>query len=172
MDTFRKFTWPEGIEESVLRQKKVSCQIPVQAEYRRTTHKRESATLINSIYKDTGCIVVAHWDQSIIKRFDIFVGAGSKNAIAAVNKWIARGDEKSKDAAAWAKTPAFNHAQWYQEELERQENERMEFFLGPVPEAQEGEPMRPKVDYNNAILGLQLTPIFRLSSTGQTICST
>ena len=138
-------TWPEGIEESVLRQKKVSSTIPVQAEYRRTTHRREGATFINGIYKDTGCIVVAHWDQSVIKCFDVFVGAGSKSAIAAVNKWIARGDEKSKDAAAWAKIPAFNHAQWYQEQLEQMEAEKMEFFLGAIPDVQEGEHVRPKV---------------------------
>ncbi|KAF2631906.1 hypothetical protein BU25DRAFT_454288 [Macroventuria anomochaeta] len=145
MDRFRSFTWPDGIAESDLKQKKVSQIIPVHAEYRRTTHRREGATLINSVYKDTGCIVVAHWDQSTIKRFDVFVGAGSKSATAAINKWIARGDEKSTDAAAWAKTPAFNHAQWYQEELERQEEERMEYFLGPEPESQEGEPVRVKI---------------------------
>lgn len=141
----RSFTWPDEIEESALRQKKVSQTIPVHTEFRRTTHRREIATLVNSTYKDTGGIVAAHWDQTQIKRFDVFVGAGSKSAVAAVNKWIARGDEKSKDAAAWAKLPAFNHAQWYQEELERQEEERLELFLGPEPEEQEDEPVRVRV---------------------------
>lgn len=142
---FRSFTWPDDIEESALRQKKVSQTIPVHTEFRRTTHRREITTLINSIYKDTGGIVAAHWDQTQIKRFDVFVGAGSKSAIAAVNKWIARGDEKSKDAATWAKLPAFNHAQWYQDELERQEEERLELFLGPEPEEQEDEPVRVRI---------------------------
>ena len=145
MERFRSFTWPEGIEESVLRQKKITCTIPVYAEHRRTTHRIEGTTLINNVYKDTGCIVVAHWDQSTIKRFDVFTGAGSKNAVAAINRWIARGDEKSKDSAAWAKTPAFNHAQWYREQLEQIEDEKMEFFLGPIPDVQEDEPVRPKV---------------------------
>lgn len=101
--------------------------------------------MINSIYNETGCIVVAHWDQQIIKRFDVFASAGSKSAIAVINKWIARGDEKSKDAAAWAKTPAFNHSQWYQEQLEQMEDERMEFFLGPIPDEHDGDPVRERV---------------------------
>src|SRR5690242_10864341 len=145
MERFQKFTWPEGIEESVLRQKKVTCTIPVHGEFRRITHRREGTTFVNSIYNETGCIVVAHWDQQTIKRFDVFAGAGSQNAVVAVNKWIARGGEKSKDSSAWAKTPAFNHDKWYQEQLERNEDERMEFFLGPVPDAQPGDPVRESV---------------------------
>jgi hypothetical protein len=144
-ERFRSFTWPNDIEESALRQKKVIQTIPVHAEFRRPTHRREIATLVNSIYKDTGGVVAAHWNQTEIKCFDVFVGAGSKSAIAAVNKWIARGDEKSKEAAAWAKLPAFNHAQWYQEELERQEEERLQLFLGREPKEQENEPVRVKV---------------------------
>lgn len=145
----RSFTWPDDIEESALRQKKVKERIPVQAEFQRTTYKREISTFVNSIYTDTGGIVVAHWDQNQIKRFEVFVGPGSKSAIVAVNKWIKRGDEKSKDAAAWAKLPAFNHDQWYREELERREHDRLELFLGPEPEEQEDEPVRVKVPYSN-----------------------
>ena len=81
----------------------------------------------------------------MIKRFDVYAGTGSKDAVATLNKWIARGDQKSRGSSAWAKTPAFNHDQWHQEQLELLEEERMEFFLGPIPDAQEGEPMRPKV---------------------------
>lgn len=62
-----------------------------------------------------------------------------------MNEWIARGDEKSKDAAAWAKLPAFDHAKWYQEELERREEERLQVFLDPEPEMEEGAPIRVKV---------------------------
>lgn len=144
-DRSRPFTWPKDVEEHALRQKKIGQTIPVHPEFRRPTHRREIDTLVNSIYKDTGGIVAAHWEQTQIKRFDVFVGAGTRSAVAAVNKWIARGDEKSKDAAAWAKLPAFNHAQWYQEELERQEEERLEQYLGPEPEQQENEPEREKV---------------------------
>ncbi|KAF3040941.1 hypothetical protein E8E12_007922 [Didymella heteroderae] len=140
-ERLRSFTWPNDIEEPALRQKKVIQTIPVHTEFRRPTHRREIATLVNSIYKDTGSIVAAHWSNNEIKRFDVFVGAGSKNAIAVVNNWIGRGDEKSKDAAAWAKLPAFDHTKWYQEELERQEEERRQLFLGPEPEHQEGEPI-------------------------------
>lgn len=141
----RSFTWPDDIEESALRQKKVVQTIPVHTEFRRQTHRREIATLVNGIYKDTGGIIAAHWDQTEIRKFDVFVGAGSKGAITAINKWIARGDEKSRDAAAWARLPAFDHAKWYQEELERQEEERLQVFLGPEPEVEEGAPIRVKV---------------------------
>lgn len=152
MERFRWPSWPSGIEASVLGQKKVSCTIPVHAEYRRTTHRRDCATLLDGIYKDTGCIVVAHWDQLTIRQFEVYAGAGSKGAVAAINKWIARGHEKSTDSAAWAKLPAFNHAQWAQDAFERDEEDRMEFFLGPVPDAQEGEPVRPKVSLSTQTL--------------------
>lgn len=159
----RKFTWPDDIEESTLRQKKVIQTIPVHTEFWRAAHRREIATLVNSIYKDTGGIVAAHWDQTEIKKFDVFVGAGSTNAVAAVNKWIARGDEKSKDAAAWAKLPAFDHAKWYQEELERQEEERLQVFLGPEPEVEEGVPIRVKVRVSMR-LDLLIVADFQISS--------
>ncbi|KAJ4986899.1 hypothetical protein SVAN01_07577 [Stagonosporopsis vannaccii] len=160
MERLRLFTWPKGVEESVLRQKKVTCTIPVQAEFRRTTHRREADTFVNSVYSETGCIVVALWDRQTIKRFDVFAGAGSQNAVNAINKWIARGDERSKDASAWAKTPAFNHTQWYQDQLEREEAERMEFFLGPLPNEQEGLPMRESiiVDWPEDLAEDDITP--------------
>lgn len=141
----RSCTWPDGIEESALRQKKIIQIIPVHTEFQRPTHRREIVTLVNSIYNDTGDIVAAHWDQTEIRKFDVFVGAGSRGAIIAVNKWIARGDKQSRDAAAWAKLPAFDHAKWYQEELERQEEERLQIYLGPEPKAKEGEPILLKV---------------------------
>lgn len=140
MERFRKFNWPDGVDESVLRQKRVTCTIPVHGEHRRATHQNEGRTLINSVYRDTGCIIVAHWDQHVIKQFDVFAGPGSRNAIAAINKWIARGDERSKDSSAWAKTPAFDQEQWDQELLARMEDEQAEIYLGPMPDAQEGDP--------------------------------
>lgn len=145
MEAFRKRTWPDGIEGSVLAQKTVIRQIPVHAEHRRATHQAEGRTLVNSIYGDTGCIVVAHWDQQSIKCFDVFAGPGSVNAIAAINKWVARGDEKSRESSAWAKMPAFNQEQWLQEQLERIEDEQTDMYLGPVPEAQNDESMRSTV---------------------------
>lgn len=145
MERSRSISWPNDIDESILKQKKISCTIVVQKEYQRTTQRREGAALISSIHKDTGCIVVAHWGQSAIKRFDVYAGTGSKNAVATINKWIARGDQKSRAPSVWAKTPAFNHGQWHQEQLELLEEEKMEFFLGPIPDFQEGEPVRPKV---------------------------
>lgn len=148
MERFRLTSWPTGVDEALFRPKKVAHKIHVHAEFRRITHRREGTSLIDGIYKDTGCIVVAHWDQSRIERFDVYAGPGSKSAVAAINKWIARGDQKSKESSAWAKTPAFNQAQWYQEKLEQMEEEQMEFFLGPIPEVQGGEPMRPKVTTN------------------------
>lgn len=166
MDRIQSFSWPKGIEESVLRQKKVTCTIPVQAEFRRVTHRREVETLVHGIHNETGCIVVAHWDQQTIKRFDVFASPGSKNAVGAVNKWIARGDQKSKDASAWAKTPAFNHAQWYQERLEQLEDERMEFFLGPIPDDQEGDPARERVCHCQHSRALTADQTLRSSYTG------
>lgn len=145
MERLRPISYPNGVDESTLRQKKVYCTIPVNAEYKRETHRREGTILVDSVYNDTGCIVVAHWEQSTVKRFDVYAGAGSQSAVATINRWIARGEQKSKDSSAWAKTPAFNHAQWYQEELERREEERMEGFLGSVPDMREDEPVWPKV---------------------------
>ena len=168
----RSFTWPDDIEESALRQKKVGQTIPVHTEFRRPTYRREIAALVNSIYKDTGGIVVAHWDQTEIKKFDVFVGAGSKGAIVAVNKWIARGDEKSREAAAWAKLPAFDHAKWYQEELERQEEERLQVFLGQEPEVEEGAPIRVKVCVSILLDFLIVTDVqIRLLAVGRTSSS-
>jgi hypothetical protein len=146
MERFQPKSWPTGVEESVLGQKKVSYRIPVHAEYRRATHRREGAILIDSIYNDTGCIVVTYWDQSTIRRFDVYAGAGSKSAVAAVNKWIARGGRKSKESSVWANTPAFKQDQWCQDQLELREEETMELFLGPIPNMQEGEAIRPKVN--------------------------
>lgn len=145
MERLRPISWPNDVDEATLKQKKISCTILVQREYQRTMRRREGAALVDNIYKDTGCIVVAHWEQSKIRRFDIYTGTGSKNAVAALNKWIDQVDQKSRGPSAWVKTPAFNHDQWHQEQLGLLEDERMEFFLGPIPDVQEGEPARSKV---------------------------
>ncbi|KAF9696079.1 hypothetical protein EKO04_006091 [Ascochyta lentis] len=160
MERVRTISWPTGVEESILRQKQVSNTIPVHAEYRRATHRREGATLIDSIHKETGCIVVAHWDHSTIKRFDVYAGTGLKSAVAAINKWITRGDQKSKESSAWAKVPAFNQAQWCQDQFELEQEEKMGLFLGPVPDMQEGEAMRPKItlDWPKDLLSIEVTP--------------
>ncbi|KAJ8108105.1 hypothetical protein OPT61_g8405 [Boeremia exigua] len=158
MERYR--SWPSGIQECVLRQKTITSEIPVHIEFRRDTHRREGETFVNGIYNETGCIVVAHWDHQVIKRFDVYAGAGSKDAIAAVHKWIARGKEKTKESAAWAKTPAFNHTQWYQEQLDQMEEDRLGFFLGPKPAALEGEHTLPTVivDWPQDILDYEITP--------------
>ncbi|KAJ4361164.1 hypothetical protein N0V95_002133 [Ascochyta clinopodiicola] len=160
MERFRPMSWPTCVEESAFRPKKVSCPIAVHAEYRRDTHRSEGATLVDSIYRDTGCIVVAFWEQSTIKRFDVYAGADLKGAVATINKWISRGDQKSRESSVWAKTPAFNQDQWYQGQLELKEQERMELFLGPVPDTQEGEALRPRitVDWPEDLLGVEATP--------------
>ncbi|UPX10798.1 uncharacterized protein EKO05_0001437 [Ascochyta rabiei] len=160
MERFRQISWPTSVQESTLRPKKVSCTIAVHAEYRRGTHRSEGATLVDSIYKDTGCVVVAYWEQSTIKRFDVYPGAGLTDAVAAINKWIARGAQKSKESAVWAKTPAFNQSQWYQDQLELLEQERMELFLGPVPDTRENEAVRPRItiDWPEDLLGIEVTP--------------
>lgn len=171
MERLRPTTWPEGIDEAILKQKKISSHITVHAEYRRETYRREGATLINGIYRDTGCIVMVHWEQTKIKHFDVYAGAGSKKAVAILNTWIAQGSQKSKDSSAWAKTPAFNHAQWYQEQLEQMEDESLEYFLGPTPEVQEGAPVRPKVRIFDWPGKSQLTRNSRSRSTGPKTCS-
>lgn len=147
MEAYPRSSWPRGLTLSDIKSRPISNTIHVHQEFRRSTHHREGDNLINSVYKETGCIVVAHWEQRSIKRFDVFGGSNCSNAVAAINKWIARANEKSTDAAAWAKMPAFNHDEWYQEILQQEEEEHSERFLGPVPAVQEGEPMRQKVTF-------------------------
>jgi hypothetical protein len=147
MESYPMKSWPQGVLESDIKQKKVACKIPVQPEYRRPTHRREGDTLVNSVYKDTGCIVVAHWQQQYIAGFEVLASPNSSNAVAAINHWIARGNEKSKESSAWAKMRAFNVDDWYQQQLQQQDNERRERFLGPVPNAQEDEPERLTVKF-------------------------
>jgi hypothetical protein len=147
MERNPKPSWPQGVPESDIKQKRIACKIPVHAEYRRPTHRREGETLVNSVYKETGCIVVAHWQQQFIVGFEVLAGPNSNNAVAVINQWIAQGNEKSKDSSAWAKMPAFNIDGWYQQQLQQQDNERRERFLGPVPNVQEDEPERLKVKF-------------------------
>lgn len=130
-------TLPNGIEPSALRDKKVTSTIQIQPELRRETVRRECENLINSIYSDTGGIVVAHWNRQTIKHFDVYAGAGSKKAIAAVNDWINRGDVKSKDSAAWPKIGSYCPAQWIQGYLAEEEEQRAAFFLGPIPDRED-----------------------------------
>lgn len=147
METYPRKSWPLGLQESEIRHKKVACKIPVQPEYRRTTHLREGVTLVNSVYKDTGCIVVAHWQQQFIVGFDVLTGPNSSNAVASINQWIAQGNEKSKESSAWAKMHAFKFDNWYQQQLQQQDNELRERFTKPVPDVQEDEPERLKVRF-------------------------
>ena len=140
-------SWPQGVPESDIRHKKVAYKIPVQPEYRRPTHRREGDNLVNSVYNETGCIVVAHWQRQFIVGFDVLTALNSSNAVASINQWIARGDEKSKESSAWAKMPAFKFNDWYQQRLQQQDNEFRERFLGPVPDVQEDEPERIKVRF-------------------------
>ena len=147
MDRYPKLSWPQGVLKTDLNQKKVACTIPVHLEYRRPTHPREGDTLVNSVYKDTGCIVVAHWQQQSIDHFDVYPGSNHSNAVAAINRWIARGNEKSAESSAWAKMRAFNFDDWYQQRLQQQDNELRLRFLGPVPDVQEDEPERQKVKF-------------------------
>ncbi|OSS49695.1 hypothetical protein B5807_06148 [Epicoccum nigrum] len=160
MERNPKPSWPQGVPESDIKQKRIACKIPVHAEYRRPTHRREGETLVNSVYKETGCIVVAHWQQQFIVGFEVLAGPNSNNAVAVINQWIAQGNEKSKDSSAWAKMPAFNIDGWYQQQLQQQDNERRERFLGPVPNVQEDEPERLKivVHWPRDLLVQELTP--------------
>ena len=103
--------------------------------------------MANSVYKDTGCIVVAHWQQQFIVGFDVLTGPNSSNAVASINQWIAQGNEKSKESSAWAKMHAFKFDNWYQQQLQQQDNELRERFTKPVPDVQEDEPERLKVRF-------------------------
>ncbi|EOA81902.1 uncharacterized protein SETTUDRAFT_96874 [Exserohilum turcica Et28A] len=125
-----------AIDQNALRGMKPNRIIPVPPEFRRSCRASERDLIINDIHVNTGCRVLAQWDQSIIYQFEIFgTGAGLEKAIRYINQWISNAHTKSKESTAWAKTPAFDANAWYYEQVEGLELQRKQVFKGPAPES-------------------------------------
>lgn len=135
-----------AIDQNALRGMKPNRIIPVPPEFRRSCRASERDLIINDIHVNTGCRVLAQWDQSIIYQFEIFgTGAGLEKAIRYINQWISNAHTKSKESTAWAKTPAFDANAWYYEQVEGLELQRKQVFKGPAPEVAEGGTALSKV---------------------------
>jgi hypothetical protein len=125
---------------NVLKNRKPNKVIPVPPEFRRLSHARERENLVNDIKISTGCIVEPEGEQGRIHQFGIIgAGAGLEKAIRHINEMISNTHIKSKDAAAWAKIPAFDANKWYYEQVADMEQRLKQVFKGPLPKAAEGE---------------------------------
>jgi hypothetical protein len=114
--------------------KKPNKVIPVPHEYRRQTLVRERDTLISEIRAETNCVVIPHWDQGVIKSFDIFgSGPNVEKAVRHLHQWISNAHTKSIASSAWAKMSAYNYDKWYYEEVEKLESERKQRFKESIP---------------------------------------
>lgn len=125
-----------GVDLEEYKHKKVNRIIPVHQELRRDVYQRECDQLLQEVKVDTGCIVVAYWDQYKIIKFDIFGGPGVEKAVGMLNKWIERAHKKTKDSAAWAKLSAYDENKWYNGEVEQMEQVRKNIYK---TDAAEGE---------------------------------
>ncbi|KAF2131619.1 hypothetical protein P153DRAFT_336064 [Dothidotthia symphoricarpi CBS 119687] len=135
--------------------------IPVPLEYRRKTLARERDVFVRDLEVKTGCEVELHWDQGRITQFDLFgSGAGVEKAVRHINQWISNAHVKSREAASWAKTPAFDANKWYYEEIEAMELEHKQKFKGPVPDASEDarQLLRATVDWPEDLSIQSITP--------------
>jgi hypothetical protein len=133
------------IDQSTIAGKKPNKIIPVPHEYRRQAFARECDTLIHDLKTETGCIVVAHWNQGNINitSFDIYgSGPGIEKAVRHLHQWISNAHAKSMASSAWAKTTAYNYDKWYYEEVEHMENVKKQRFKGPIPP--DNDPDAPK----------------------------
>ncbi|KAL6708415.1 hypothetical protein ACN47E_002678 [Coniothyrium glycines] len=130
----------------IITDRKPNKSIPVPLEFRRISQPSEREILVYNVKLKTDCILVPRWEESRIHRFDIYGSAsGVDKAVAIVNKWITNAHSKSKDASAWAKTPAFDLNQWQDERDLETENELKKEFLRPRPDMAEDAVHLPRV---------------------------
>ncbi|KAH3960469.1 hypothetical protein HBI25_223150 [Parastagonospora nodorum] len=114
--------------------KKPAKVIPVPSEYRRQTLARERDTLVHDLRVETNCHVVPHWDQGMIRSFDIYGAATCvEKATGRINHWISNAHTKALAASAWGKIPAYNYDKWYYNKVEEWENTRKQLYRGPIP---------------------------------------
>jgi hypothetical protein len=127
---------------------KPSRIIDVPPESRRRVLSNEREQLLQDVHLSTGCDVVARWgkDHGAIYRFEIFgSGLGLDRAVRLLNDWVSQALKRSEKSSAWAKLETHDADKWYYDEVERLDEEWSQQFKGPVPEAQESDPIRPKV---------------------------
>lgn len=130
----------------VERGRKLKKAISVPPEFQRVTYSSERELLVKDLLLKTGCVVVPHWEQGKIYRFDIYGSDnGVERAVGDINRWISQAHAKSKDSTAWAKLPAFNADEWYYDRVTQMEGDRKQIFLGPVPELSDDSPRPPSV---------------------------
>ncbi|KAF1943245.1 hypothetical protein EJ02DRAFT_343738 [Clathrospora elynae] len=153
MDRHNPITAPPGVKLEKLKGKK-SRIIPVHPEFRRDMHKSECDRLLEEVQIKTDCIVLAHWEQYNIIKFEVFQATGVEKAVVMLNKWIAKGPMKTKESSAWAKMPAYNAGEWYNGEVEESEDKRKESYKTSTPEGDH----KAHIEWPENLRNLQLTP--------------
>jgi hypothetical protein len=121
-------------------------EVPPESQRRVFVNEREQ--LIQKVKLSTGCDVVPRWskDGGAIYRFEVFgSGSGLDKATRQLNDWVSQAHARSEKSSAWAKLNNHDANKWYYDEVDRLDDEWRQQFKGPIPEAQEGDPIRPKV---------------------------
>lgn len=114
--------------------------IDVPMEYRRETKAAERRRIVSTWLEETGCEVVPQplpyegSGQSVITRFELFGTTEKLNkATHKIGEWIRYSATKTSETTKWAKLSAHNPKTWFQDRMQREQDDRKKKFLRDMP---------------------------------------
>ncbi|KAF2447626.1 hypothetical protein P171DRAFT_482353 [Karstenula rhodostoma CBS 690.94] len=115
--------------------------IVVPTEFRRHTKDSERTRIITTWKNETGCEVIPQLQaekgpgRSIITRFELFGTSDKLDKVTQeIEEWIRYSATKTSETTGWAKLSAHIPKEWYQNHMEREQDDRKKKFLKDMEE--------------------------------------